>query len=61
MDTITRDFGCGITLTKKINIPATISIDKTAGLNAEQAFPFKAALELAIIEAQRLDSNEILN
>ena len=55
-DTITRVYGCGISLVKKPNIPAVINIEATAGLNAVQALPFKAALELAIIEANKLDN-----
>jgi hypothetical protein len=57
--TINKVFGCGVSLVKKPNIPAVINIDATAGLNAVQALPFKAAFELAIIEARRLDGNEI--
>ena len=40
MDTITKLYGCGISLVKKPNIPATINIEATAGLNAKQAQPF---------------------
>jgi hypothetical protein len=33
-----------------------INIEQTKGLNVVQALPFKAALELAIIEANKLDN-----
>ncbi len=55
-DTITRVYGCGISLVKKPNIPAVINIEATAGLNTTQALPFKYALELAIIEANKMDN-----
>lgn len=53
-----KDYGCGISVVTVPGLPATINIKETKGLLVHQAMPFKAALELAIIDCQKMEEGK---